>query len=154
MNLNYLYLSPQAKVPRLDLNFINAFFSQEGAKVTISDLENSKGEETSKRFAKHYGKDRVHWCPCDVTKEDEFTNLFDSTEKFFGGTVDILVNNAGINHLPGWRKCMDVDIVSFFQIIILSLYFSEGKTNQGLVQRNLMTHNFPQQRITNCPSFV
>ena len=38
--------------------------------------------------------------------------LYDGCEKQFGGAVDIFCNNAGINHLPGWRKCMDIDIVS------------------------------------------
>ncbi len=55
----------------------------------------------------------MYWCRCDVTSESDFAQLWDSTEAHFGGqTVDMLVNNAGINHKPGWKKCMDVDIVS------------------------------------------
>lgn len=54
----------------------------------------------------------MHWFHCDVTKEEEFTELWESTERAFGSSVDVLVNNAGVNHLPGWRKCMDIDIVS------------------------------------------
>ena len=47
--------------------------------------------------------------------KDDLVEVFDSTEKFFGGKVEILVNNAGINHSMGWKKCMDVDIVRIIQ---------------------------------------
>ena len=49
---------------------------------------------------------------CDVTKEDDLTALYDGAEKHFGGSVDIFCNNAGINHTAGWKKCMEIDIVS------------------------------------------
>ena len=34
--------------------------------------------------------------------------------------VDIWCNNAGINHNAGWRKCMDIDIVSSPLLVIYS----------------------------------
>ena len=49
---------------------------------------------------------------CDVTNEDDLTALYDGCEKHFGGKVDIFCNNAGINHTAGWKKCMQIDIVS------------------------------------------
>ncbi len=38
--------------------------------------------------------------------------LYEGAEKHFGSAVEMFCNNAGINHVPGWRKCMDIDIVS------------------------------------------
>ena len=50
---------------------------------------------------------------CDVTKKEQFTNLFDKTEEFFQvSCVDLLANNAGINLNHGWRLCMEVNIMS------------------------------------------
>ena len=53
---------------------------------------------------------------CDVTKEDDLTTLYDGCEKHFGGKVDIFCNNAGISHTAGWKKCMQIDIVSKFSV--------------------------------------
>jgi hypothetical protein len=46
--------------------------------------------------------------------------LYKGAEKHFGSAVEVFCNNAGINHVPGWRKCMDIDIV--FHIMKLFLY--------------------------------
>ena len=48
---------------------------------------------------------------CDVTKEEELEALYNGAEEYFGGKVSIFCNNAGINHMSGWKKCMDIDIV-------------------------------------------
>ena len=62
---------------------------------------------------KQFGAHSVCFVKCDVTKEEEFKNLFDKAEEFFKvECIDILVNNAGINTNLGWRKCMDVNILA------------------------------------------
>ena len=56
---------------------------------------------------------RVCFVKCDVTKKEQFTNLFDKAEEFFQvSCVDLLANNAGINLNHGWRMCMEVNIMS------------------------------------------
>merc|ERR1711936_1099398 len=46
-------------------------------------------------------------------KEEQFVNLFDKTEEFFKvSCVDLLANNAGVNLNFGWRKCMEINIIS------------------------------------------
>ena len=66
------------------------------------------GSNTKEKF----GNDRVCFVKCDVTKEEEFENLFDEAEEYFKvQCIDILVNNAGINMNLGWKKCMDVNIM-------------------------------------------
>jgi NAD(P)-dependent dehydrogenase (short-subunit alcohol dehydrogenase family) len=69
--------------------------------------------------------DPLHWMKypfngrCDVTKRDELVALYEGAEKHFGSAVEVFCNNAGINHVPGWRKCMDIDIVSIHIIKLI-----------------------------------
>jgi len=84
-----------------------------GVKVCISDLNKDKGEAALKELQERFGADKVCFVPCDVTKDEEFRNLFDKAEECFKvGCVDILGNNAGINTNYGWRKCMEVNIMA------------------------------------------
>ena len=83
-----------------------------GAKVCLSDVNETAGAKTLQEFQCQFGEDRVCFVTCDVTKEDQFVNLFDQAEKVFGvKCVDLLVNNAGINNNLGWRKCFEVNII-------------------------------------------
>ena len=84
-----------------------------GVKVCISDVNKEKGEATLAELGERFGPEKVCFVQCDVTKEEEFRNLFDRAEENFGVTcVDILANNAGINVNHGWRKCMEVNIMA------------------------------------------
>lgn len=69
------------------------------------------GQKTLTQLREIYGNDKVFFIKCDVTKEEDFTNAWDETENFFGRKIDVLANNAGINHLSGWKKCFDVNMV-------------------------------------------
>jgi len=80
--------------------------------VTISDVIVDLGQETAKQFADKFGEKRVFWKECDVTSSDQFEQLFAETKNYFNQPVNLLVNNAGVNHKLGWKKCMDIDIVS------------------------------------------
>ena len=80
--------------------------------MTVSDVDEKEGAKTADAFKKSFGDDKAHFVRCDVTSTAEFNALWDASEKFFAKSVDALVNNAGINHLSGWKKCMDIDILS------------------------------------------
>ena len=83
-----------------------------GARVCISDLKEDAAKLTAEEFENTYGKERVCCVSCDVTKTEEFVNLFDETEKYFKvDCIDMLVNNAGLNTNFGWKKCMEVNIM-------------------------------------------
>ena len=70
-------------------------------------------EATLAELGERFGPEKVCFVQCDVTKEEEFRNLFDRAEENFGvNCVDILANNAGINVNHGWRKCMEVNIMA------------------------------------------
>ena len=83
---------------------------ENGARVCLSDVNEANGKETLEEFSNRFGKDHVHFFLCDVTKQDQFVNLYDETEKYFNSKVELLVNNAGINTSLGWRKCIDVNV--------------------------------------------
>jgi len=80
--------------------------------VTISDVDVKIGQETANTLAQKFGEKRVFWQECDVTAQESFENLYAETEGYFKQPVNLLVNNAGVNHMAGWKKCMDIDIVS------------------------------------------
>ena len=84
-----------------------------GGKVCISDVNQEKGEDTLAGLRERFGQEKVCFVMCDVTKEEQFVNLFDKTEEFFKvSCVDLLANNAGVNLNFGWRKCMEINIIS------------------------------------------
>ena len=84
-----------------------------GAKVCISDLKEEDGKKTTLELKERFGDDKVCFVACDVTKDEQFKELFNKSEEYFKvSCVDLLVNNAGINTNAGWRKCMEVNILA------------------------------------------
>lgn len=67
-----------------------------GSRVCIADIKTEALKETFEEFAGAYGADNVHFERCDVTKEEDIQNLWDSTVKKFRKEIDVFVNNAGI----------------------------------------------------------
>ena len=83
-----------------------------GAQVCISDVREEIARATLNEFQLIYGKKNICFIKCDVTLEEEFTDLIAEAENYFNvDCIDILVNNAGINTNLGWKKCMDVNII-------------------------------------------
>jgi len=91
-------------------------FAEEGAKVVIGDLDNTKGPG----IADELGGTYVH---VDVTDKEEVDALF-KTAKDTYGSVDIAFNNAGISppeddsildtDLEAWKRVQDVNLTSVY----------------------------------------
>jgi len=79
-----------------------------GAKVCISDVNEEQGLKTLEELGKIYGKSAVTFKSCDVSKEDDWQDLWSHTETAFGGKVSLLVNNAGVNPQHGWKACINI----------------------------------------------
>jgi len=80
-----------------------------GAKVCISDVNEEQGLKTVEELGKTYGNpSAVTFKRCDVSKEDEWQDLWTHTETTFGGKVSLLVNNAGINPKHGWKASINI----------------------------------------------
>ncbi|XP_011046908.1 PREDICTED: tropinone reductase-like 1 [Populus euphratica] len=65
-------------------------FHDNGAKVVIADIQDNQGQALAQKFG-----EVVCYIHCDVSNEDEVSNLVDATVKKYG-KLDIMYNNAGI----------------------------------------------------------
>nr|XP_034887368.1 tropinone reductase-like 1 [Populus alba] len=65
-------------------------FHENGAKVVLADIQDNLGQALAQKL----GED-VCYIHCDVSNEDEVSNLVDATVKKYG-KLDIMYNNAGI----------------------------------------------------------
>ena len=91
-------------------------FAEEGAKVVIGDLDDTRGKE----IAEEVGGSYVH---ADVTDKDQVDALF-KTAKDTYGSVDVAFNNAGISppeddsildtDLAAWRRVQEVNLTSVY----------------------------------------
>ncbi|WP_353242712.1 3-oxoacyl-ACP reductase FabG [Providencia sp.] len=93
--------------------------AEEGAKVVISDLSMSSGEESAKQL-QDQGFEAV-FIPCDISKREQVNALFAQAKEHFGG-IDVIVNNAGINRDgmlhklsdDDWDKVIDINLKGTF----------------------------------------
>jgi len=68
---------------------------KQGYKVCVADLNEEKGREFVSEQQQEFGKDRVIFSLCDVSKESHYEATFELTLKTFQ-QVNVLINNAGI----------------------------------------------------------
>jgi len=89
-------------------------FTEEGAKVLITDINETMGRETAQRLG-------VAFSAQDVSSETGWRTVLDSVVKQHG-RIDVLVNNAGIflpkpideTPLEDWQKVIDVNLTGVF----------------------------------------
>jgi 3alpha(or 20beta)-hydroxysteroid dehydrogenase len=94
-------------------------FIDEGARVVISDVLDSVGQETAKRLSPDGSK--CVFLHHDVTSEDDWTAVVAAVLETYG-QIDILVNNAGIfeqgsvldTTLPAFSRTMDINVTGVF----------------------------------------
>lgn len=93
--------------------------AEEGAKVVISDLAMSSGEESAKQLQDQGFE--VVFIPCDISKREQVNALFSQAKEHFGA-IDVIVNNAGINRDgmlhklsdDDWDKVIDINLKGTF----------------------------------------
>lgn len=99
-------------------------FAQEGAAVTILDINPDPGEQVAVKIRNSGGQ--AFFYSCDVTKEDACQKAVEAIFTRFG-KIDILFNNAGVIRRASvvdtteseWDLVMDVNVKSIF---LLSKY--------------------------------
>ncbi|XP_031288201.1 tropinone reductase-like 1 [Pistacia vera] len=69
-------------------------FHQHGAKVVIADIQDHLGQAITKELGEN-----VCYIHCDVTNEDDISNLVDTTIAKYG-KLDIMFSNAGVVDRP------------------------------------------------------
>lgn len=90
---------------------------QEGAKVLLSDAHERRLRESVTALEKEFGSACVAGVPCDVTREEQVRDLFDTAGARFG-SIDVLVNNAGLGGTARltemtdeqWSRVLDVTL--------------------------------------------
>ncbi len=90
-------------------------FAEEGAAVTIADVNAEAGAETARAITATGG--RALFVHTDITSEDSLRQMVQATVNAFG-KIDILVNNAAIFILRGidatpeeWRQILEVNVI-------------------------------------------
>jgi NAD(P)-dependent dehydrogenase (short-subunit alcohol dehydrogenase family) len=89
--------------------------AQEGAAVTVADLDEAGGQETVRHIEADGG--RAAFVHTDVSREADVQAMVDFAVTTFGG-LDIVVNNAGIVAAPSfpdaeaseWMRVVDVNL--------------------------------------------
>ncbi|XP_033228059.1 15-hydroxyprostaglandin dehydrogenase [NAD(+)]-like [Belonocnema kinseyi] len=76
--------------------------------VIILDLDKSKGEVAVESLTKDFGENRSIFFVCDVSKTEEFTEIFKKIMDLYE-RVDILINNAGIGDETKWELMIDIN---------------------------------------------
>ena len=71
---------------------------QSGAKVCISDVNQSEGQKTTDEFIQVFGKDNVTFKKCNVTKQEDWDGLWNHAEDYFGDQVTLLGMISHKNH--------------------------------------------------------
>lgn len=95
-------------------------FAKEGAKVVISDINETNGNSAVEEIKKNGGN--AFYIKADSSKPEDNEALVKQTiEKY--GTLDIAVNNAGIGGplgatgeypIDGWKKVIDINLSGVF----------------------------------------
>lgn len=101
---------------------------RQGCKVSICDINADRGEDLLQILSKQ-GKDRVIFCPCDVTDYPQFEEAFQTTISKLGG-VDIVINNASVMNDRLWELEVDVNLNGVIRGLLLAFRFL-GKDRGG-----------------------
>lgn len=92
-------------------------FLQNGACVSISDINPERVQETVAEFKAKYGKDVVEGVICDVTNETSIHTAYEEIVSQFGG-IDIIVSNAGISISKGILDHSNQDWDLLYDILV------------------------------------
>jgi NAD(P)-dependent dehydrogenase (short-subunit alcohol dehydrogenase family) len=95
-------------------------FAREGARVLVSDIDETGGRETASLIEKEGGE--ADFYPADVSREEQVAQLVEHCVERFG-RIDCAHNNAGITGAMGplqsitlddWQRVLDVNLTSIF----------------------------------------
>jgi len=94
---------------------------QNGCKVCLSDIDEVKGLETKMQFQKQFQlkDDGVCFVKCDITKKDDWSELWELAEKSLKGPIDILINNAGLS--ASWDKMLDIMVMGHVRGVFMAI---------------------------------
>ncbi|KAG7231456.1 hypothetical protein INR49_011903 [Caranx melampygus] len=93
---------------------------QNGAKVTILDVNETTGKSLKEALDKQYGPERTVFLKCDVESEEQVKAALQKTVGTFGG-INIVCNNAGILNEGEWEKTVAINLTGVIRVTYLAL---------------------------------
>ncbi|XP_025152383.1 15-hydroxyprostaglandin dehydrogenase [NAD(+)]-like [Harpegnathos saltator] len=115
----------------LGSEFVKIVLKNGAKKVAIVDLPTSQNRAKLAEFERKYGKSRVAFFSCDITKVKEYEETFKKIVDAFG-YLDILVNNAGILNDNKLEQTIDLNITSLIRSTLLAIdYMGKHKGDKG-----------------------
>lgn len=117
--------------------------ASEGAKLTVTDIQEAKAKETAKEIKKHGGE--ALFLRHDISEEQEWQQVVQNTIDSYG-KIDILFNNAGTflikplieTEIEEWRHLMKVNVEGTF-LGLKSVLPEMIKRKQGSIINNSST---------------
>ncbi|XP_075979756.1 15-hydroxyprostaglandin dehydrogenase [NAD(+)]-like [Anticarsia gemmatalis] len=93
----------------LGAEYVKAFLGLGAKNVAILDIAEELGKAAAERLNKQYN-DKVVFIKCDMSKEEDISNAFDTVLQKFK-KIDVIINNAGImSDAPNlWRTACEVN---------------------------------------------
>jgi NAD(P)-dependent dehydrogenase (short-subunit alcohol dehydrogenase family) len=96
-----------------------ALFAKNGAKVVVTDINESEGRATAENIVAEGGE--ALFLAHDVAQEEQWQRVLAAAKDRFGG-IDVLVNNAGIyviaslaeTTLEQWNKLFSINVTGVF----------------------------------------
>jgi len=96
-----------------------ALFAKNGAKVIVTDIKETEGQETVEKIKAEGGE--ALFLAHDVASEEHWQRVLAAAKDRFGG-IDVLVNNAGIyiiaplaeTTLEQWNKLFSINVTGVF----------------------------------------
>jgi len=80
-----------------------------GGRVFMADIDAKQGAAEKDNFVKEYGK-RAEFGRLDVRVEEQWLEVWDHAEAFFGHQVQGFCNNAGVVHPTNWKKVKETNL--------------------------------------------
>ncbi|CAK6957295.1 -hydroxyprostaglandin dehydrogenase -like [Toxotes jaculatrix] [Scomber scombrus] len=102
---------------------------QNGAKVTLLDVNTSAGKSLKEALDKQYGREKTLFLSCNVGSDEQIQAAFQKIIETFGG-IDIVCNNAGILNESEWEKTVSINLLGVIRVTYLALEHM-NKTNGG-----------------------
>ncbi|KYN09728.1 15-hydroxyprostaglandin dehydrogenase [NAD+] [Trachymyrmex cornetzi] len=105
--------------------------------IAVVDLPTSNGQNAVATLENEFGKSRVIFVACDVTKTDDLEKTFKKIVDTFEG-LDILINNAGMLNDKYLEKTIDLNVKALIRGSMLAFdYMGKHKGGKGGVIVNI-----------------
>lgn len=111
-------------------------FLQEGARVVLADLDQSKGRQALDGL--QAGAEAI-FVPCDVSREEQVVSLVERALQSFG-RVDIAVANAGIVHSCDPLELREQDLDRVLSINLKGVVFLGQQAAKAMLQQDPDPH--------------